>query len=128
MTPVGARSKGISATEAKKPPVSGRLGEERVAYLAMWYVRSPASFLVLSTVRPIFLVKLPEMKPRMLWFCQSVALAISAIVAPSLRRRRSRTMAFLLNSRGTAASLMGLASFFAAARLASLLAAGLLAF
>src|ERR1035437_8804726 len=41
------------------------------------------------------------MKPRMLCFCQSVALAISAIVAPLGRRRRSRTMAFFENSRGT---------------------------
>src|ERR1017187_8995391 len=61
------------------------------------------------------------MKPRMLWFCQSVALAISAIVAPLGRRRRSRTIAFFENSRGTLASftlaaflLAGLASFFAA--------------
>src|ERR1017187_7764023 len=44
------------------------------------------------------------MKPRMLWFCQSVALAISASVAPLGRRRRSRTMAFFENSRGTLAS------------------------
>src|ERR1035437_8926582 len=44
------------------------------------------------------------MKPRMLWFCQSVALAISASVAPLGRRRRSRTMLFFENSRGTLAS------------------------
>src|ERR1017187_5757009 len=74
------------------------------AYLAILYVRSPASFLVDSTVRPIFLVRFPLMKPRMLWFCQSVALAISASVAPLGRRRRSRTIAFFENSRGTAAS------------------------
>src|ERR1039457_4038607 len=69
-------------------------------------------------------MRLPEMKPRMLWFCQSVALAISAIVAPSLRRRRSRTMAFFENSRGTLASFtlaafllagFSLAGFFGAA-------------
>ena len=36
------------------------------AYLAILYVRSPASFLVDSTVRPIFLVRFPLMKPRML--------------------------------------------------------------
>ena len=39
------------------------------------------------------------MKPRMLWFCQSVALAISAIVAPSLRRRSSNTIAFFVSPR-----------------------------
>jgi len=32
------------------------------------YVRSPASFLVLSTLRPIFLETVPEMNPRTLWF------------------------------------------------------------
>src|ERR1039457_328915 len=94
------------------------------AYLAILYVRSPASFLVDSTVRPIFLVRFPLMKPRMLWFCQSVALAISAMVAPLGRRRRSRTMAFFENSRGTTASFtlgafllvaFSLACFFGAA-------------
>src|ERR1035437_3798222 len=67
------------------------------------------------------------MKPRMLWFCQSVALAISASVAPLGRRRRSRTIAFFENSRGTLASftlaaflLDGLASFFAAGFAAAL--------
>jgi len=41
----------------------------------------------------------------MLCGCQSVALAISARVAPFLRRSRSNTMAFLLPSRAGAASL-----------------------
>jgi hypothetical protein len=50
-----------------------------------------------STLRPIFLVRFPLMKPLIEWFCQSVALAISAIVAPLGRRRRSRTMAFFEN-------------------------------
>src|ERR1039458_844412 len=61
------------------------------------------------------------MKPRMLCFCQSVALAISAMVAPLGRRRRVREVGFFENSRGTLASLTlaafllaGLASFFAA--------------
>src|ERR1035437_6800395 len=53
------------------------------------------------------------MKPRMLWFCQSVALAISASVAPLGRRRRSRTMLFFENSRGTLASFT-LAAFLLA--------------
>src|ERR1039457_2161794 len=94
------------------------------AYLATRYVRSPASFLVDSTVRPIFLVRFPLMKPRIEWFCQSVALAISAIVAPLGRRRRSRMMFFFENSRGTLASFtlatfllatFSLACFFGAA-------------
>src|SRR5271165_7669880 len=64
------------------------------------------------------------MKPRTLWFCQSVALAISAIVAPLGRRRRSRMMFFFENSRGTLASFtlaafllatFSLACFFGAA-------------
>jgi len=42
------------------------LGGKR-AYLATRYVRSPASFFVDSTVRPIFLVRFPLMKPLMLW-------------------------------------------------------------
>jgi hypothetical protein len=42
------------------------------------YVRSPASFFVDSTFRPIFFPTCALRNPRMLWFCQSVALAISA--------------------------------------------------
>ena len=34
-------------------------------------------------MRPIFLPRLPEMKPRTLWACQSVAAMMSASVAPS---------------------------------------------
>lgn len=42
-----------------------RFGLWRRAYLvAMRYTLSPASFLVLSTVRPIFLARVPEMRPR----------------------------------------------------------------
>jgi hypothetical protein len=80
------------------------------------YTRSPASFLLDSTASPIFLLRVPEMKPRMLCFCQPVALAISAIDAPALRRIRSSTMAFLENSRGTLAVLVALLRvvFFAA--------------
>src|ERR1017187_987418 len=64
------------------------------------------------------------MKPLIEWFCQSVALAISAMVAPLGRRRRSRTMLFFENSRGTTASFtlgafllvaFSLACFFGAA-------------
>ena len=70
----------------KKPPVSGRLVEAGVqAYFSILYVRSPASFLVEEIGRSIFLVRVPEMNPRMLWFCQPVAFAISAMVAPPLR-------------------------------------------
>src|SRR5689334_13835095 len=55
------------------------------------------------------------MKPRMLWFCHWVALAISAIVAPSSRRKSSRTIDFLLPSRTSAAlaSLLTEALFLA---------------
>jgi hypothetical protein len=45
----------------------------------------------------------------MLWFCQSVALAISARVAPFLRRSRSSTMDFLLPSRASGAASLALA-------------------
>jgi len=38
------------------------------AYFAILYVRSPNSFLPDSTVRPIFLVRFPLMKPRIEWF------------------------------------------------------------
>src|ERR1035437_3938650 len=100
------------------------------AYWPILYVLSPASFLLDSTVRPIFLATFPLMKPLMEWFCQSVTLAISAMVAPLGRRRRSRTTAFFENSRGGAASfgleaglLAALGSFFDA-----FLPAGLLPF
>ena len=43
--------------------------------------------------------RLPEMKPRTLCACQSVAAMMSASVAPSGRLSMSRTMAFLLPSR-----------------------------
>src|ERR1035437_8032767 len=49
------------------------------------------------------------MNPRMLWFCQSVALAISARVAPPLRRSRSSTMDSLLPSRASGAASLALA-------------------
>ena len=99
----GVADSGVRAADAvagrdglkqKSRPASGGGSGAGVPYFAIWYTRSPCSFLMDSTASPIFLVRLPEMKPRMLWFCQSVALAISAIVAPSLRRRRSRTIAF----------------------------------
>lgn len=54
---------------------------------------------VTSGIAGVFFETVPLMKPRMLWFCQLVALAISPIVAPSFRRRSSRTMAVLLPSR-----------------------------
>jgi hypothetical protein len=40
------------------------------------------SYWGLVAVGPIFFVTFPLMNPRMLWFCQSVALVISAFVAP----------------------------------------------
>jgi len=93
-----------------------------VPYLAIRYVRSPASFLADSTASPIFLVRFPLTNPRTLWRCQSVALAISAIVAPFGRRSSARTIAFLLPSR---ASVMGFLAVFLPT--AFLVATGLLA-
>src|ERR1035438_7304028 len=49
---------------------------------------------------PVFLVSV-EMNPRTGCFCQPVFSIISSIVAPPARVSRSRTIAFLLNSRGT---------------------------
>jgi hypothetical protein len=51
-------------------------------YVTIRYVRSPASFFVDSTFSFIFFVTCALRKPRTLWFCQSVAFAISAMVAP----------------------------------------------
>jgi len=42
-------------------------------------MRSADSFFDDRTVRPIFFEIVPLMKPRIVWFCQPVALAISAI-------------------------------------------------
>jgi hypothetical protein len=52
-----------------------------------------------STTSPIFFVTFPLRNPRMLWFCQEVALAISAIVAPTFRRRSFNTLAFFVSVR-----------------------------
>src|ERR1017187_6590601 len=74
-------------------------------------------------------MRVPETKPLIEWFCQPVALAISAIVAPSLRRRRSRMICFLLPSRGWRFSGLGAAALdaFLLAGFASFLAAAFLA-
>ena len=45
-------------------------------------ISSPASLFVDSTFSFIFFVTCALRNPRMLWFCQSVAFAISAMVAP----------------------------------------------
>src|SRR5262245_604166 len=47
----------------------------------------------------------------MVWFCQPVVVAISAIVAPSLRRSISSTMAFLVSVRSLVAGLAALCDF-----------------
>ena len=111
----------------------------RRGYFPVRYRRSPAGFVLDSTVMPIFLRRVPLMKPRMLWFCQFVASAISAKVAPLGRRRSSRIVAFLDPSRasigageafllvgrtGFFAAWAGLAAFFGAVCLARLLAFG----
>ena len=59
------------------------------------------------------------MNPRTECGCQSVAFMISGMVAPPFRRGRSRTTAFLENSRGTAAVAAFLVLVFAVAGLAA---------
>src|ERR1035437_3971264 len=95
----------------------------------MRYRLSPDSFLLDSTLRPIFLRRAPLRKPRMLWFCQWVALAISVNEAPLGRRRSSRMVALFDPLRSSVAGwdafwLAGFACFLAK----SLLAAGLACF
>ena len=51
--------------------------------------RSPSSFLTDSTPGPIFFATCALRNARMVWLCQPVALAISAVVAPSFHRRNS---------------------------------------
>jgi hypothetical protein len=65
----------------------------------------------------------PERKPLIEWFCQSVALAISPKVAPSLRRSNSITIAFLLPSRAPGAPSAVLAALVALAFFGAFLAA-----
>lgn len=117
--------------EKSRPEVRAALGRGGAFYLpVIRYTRSPASFLLDSTASPIFLVRVPETKPLIEWFCQPVALAISAIVAPPLRCSRSRTICFLLPSRGLLAVaffVAGFVAFLLAGFFASFLAAGLLA-
>src|SRR5258708_3612479 len=67
-------------------------------------MRSPASVLVDSILRPCFLAAV-ERKPRIECFCQSVAFIISARVAPLGRPIRARIFAPLLSARGVLASL-----------------------
>src|SRR4030095_1895014 len=67
--------------------------------------------LVDSTFSPSFLVTCPLTNPQMLWFCQSVAFAISASVAPSFRRLSFRTFSALLPDRELFA-LDAFATFF----------------
>lgn len=65
------------------------------------------------------------MKPRTLWACQSVALIISANVAPLGRFNRSMIFAALLPSRADPAVVAALGAFFSAlAFLADLALAG----
>jgi hypothetical protein len=55
------------AVKQKSRPSPGGDLVAKVAYFVR-YTRSPASFLLLSTTSPIFLVTAPEMKPRIEWF------------------------------------------------------------
>src|ERR1039458_2094035 len=77
----------------------------------MLYTRVPSSRLVELTVSPIFLPRVPLMKPRTLCACQDVASMISASVAPLARWIKARTVAVLLPSR--APSAFGLAACLA---------------
>src|SRR5579862_3195912 len=99
----------------------------RIVYFFTWYTRSPASVFVDSILRPCFLAAV-ERKPLTLWACQSVALWISAKLAPLGRLMSARIFAPLLSARGVLASFFGaglvallpaLASFFALAPLAA---------
>ena len=81
------------------------------------------AFLLDSTLKPIFFVMVPLMKPRTLCASQSVAAMISLSVAPSLRRSRSRMMAFLLPSRAVGAAVSAVASLLGGAASGATLAA-----
>ena len=67
-----------------------------------------------TTVSPIFLPRLPLMKPRTEWACQLVAFMISASVAPLGRFNRSMIFAALLPSRADPAFFAALGAFLAA--------------
>src|SRR5438093_12343918 len=88
--------RGTALYAKRKAARFGRLCLPGPDYLAMRYVRSPASFLDDSMASPSFFATVPLMKPRMLWFSHCVAFAISATVAPSFRRWSSRTISFFV--------------------------------
>jgi hypothetical protein len=69
-------------------------------YLAMWYVRGQLRSWRIRPSGPPLGQFAGNNIPQMLWFCQSVGLAISAIVAPSLRCTGPGTISSLLPSRG----------------------------
>src|ERR1700675_3908463 len=101
----------------KRPPTLAGGGLNRTPvlnlYFLIWYTRSPASVFVDSILRPCFLAAV-DRKPRIECFCQSVAFAISASVAPLGRPISARIFAPLLSTRGALASLAwaALAAFF----------------
>src|ERR671918_1717137 len=64
---------------------------------------------VASTVSPSFFLSAPEMAPRMVWYCQPVALAICSTVAPSGRLSSSIMRACLVPARGMGLSVATLA-------------------
>ena len=76
------------------------------------YVRSPFSPLEETTARPIFLVRVPEMKPRTLCACQLVASTIAFSVTPPWRFISSTTVAVLLPSRVVLAFGSPVCAFF----------------
>jgi hypothetical protein len=78
-----------------------------------------------TTVRPSFLLTVPERNPRRECGCQPVALSNSLAVAPSGRFSRSRIVAVLLPSRTSFRALLG-AFFLGAAFFPALALAGAL--
>jgi hypothetical protein len=77
-------------------------------------VRSFASFRVDWSCIPIFFEIVPLINPRIVWFCQLVALAISAVVSPCFRRGISSTIAFFVSPRSLVADLAAFCDFLPA--------------
>src|SRR5215471_18770209 len=100
-----------AATGGQRP----RPGTDSSSYFLILYARSPASFFSDSIFNPRFFPAV-ERNPRTLCACQSVALMISARVAPLGRPISSRILAPLPSARGvfSAAFFVPLADFLAA--------------
>jgi hypothetical protein len=66
----------VTSRNPKKPPEFGSFFVNEKCYSAVRYVLSPRSFFADSTLSPGFLVIIPLINPRILWFCQAAASAI----------------------------------------------------